>query len=46
MTTRFEEGEVPTGLMEGIRMAGKALAEHFPIQPDDENELSNEVLIG
>jgi uncharacterized membrane protein len=46
MTTRFEEGEVPSGLMEGIRMAGKALAEHFPIQNDDQNELSNEVLVG
>ena len=46
MTTRFEEGEVPSGLMEGIRMAGKALAEHFPVQADDQNELSNEVLMG
>ena len=29
--------------MNGIEQAGKILAAHFPIQPGDVNELSNEV---
>jgi uncharacterized membrane protein len=33
-------------LRDGISMAGEALKSHFPLQDDDENELSNEVIIG
>lgn len=46
MVLNFKQGEIPVGLAKGIRMAGKALSKHFPIQDDDENELSNEVIIG
>ena len=46
MLVKFKEGTIPLGLCDGIEMAGKALSEHFPIQDDDENELSNEVIIG
>ena len=46
MVAKFKEGEIPSGLKEGILMAGEALKSHFPLQDNDENELSNEVVIG
>lgn len=36
---RFAEGRYAEGLVEGARMAGNALCEHFPPRPDDVNEL-------
>jgi uncharacterized membrane protein len=36
---RFANGQYAMGLIEGIRMAGTALANHFPPRPDDINEL-------
>lgn len=36
---RFSERRYAEGLVEGIEIAGAALAEYFPIQPDDVNEL-------
>ena len=46
MVEKFKLNEIPAGLSDGIKMAGKALSEHFPIQDDDENELSNKVILG
>ena len=46
MVSKFKDGEIPNGLMEGISMAGEALKSHFPLQDDDTNELANEVIIG
>lgn len=46
MVSKFKDGEIPNGLIEGISMAGEALKSHFPLQDDDQNELSNEVIIG
>jgi len=42
----FRENRYADGLAKGIRMAGKALLEHFPYQSDDVNELSNEISFG
>ena len=36
---RFAEDRYADGLVEGINIAGAALAQHFPIQDDDVNEL-------
>lgn len=33
------------GLVQAIHRCGDILSEHFPIQPDDENELSNKLII-
>jgi uncharacterized membrane protein len=45
MLAHFKEGSFDEGLEQGIEMAGKALAEHFPYQDGDVNELSDEVII-
>lgn len=41
----FLEGEFADGIIAGIRDAGEILSQHFPIKPDDTNELSNKVVI-
>lgn len=45
MTTHFKEGRYLDGIMKGLDEIGEILAQHFPIKPDDTNELSNEVQI-
>jgi uncharacterized membrane protein len=40
---RLMEGRHADGLIEGIRMAGAALVEHFPPRPDDINELPDDI---
>lgn len=45
MLDHFKSGNFAEGLEQGIAMAGKALAEHFPYQDGDVNELSDEVII-
>jgi uncharacterized membrane protein len=42
----FKEGKFKEGLIAGIIEAGKELQDHFPWQPDDTNELSNEISKG
>ncbi len=40
---RFAEKRFADGLIEGIGIAGAALAEYFPVQEDDVNELPDEI---
>lgn len=45
MVGHFKQGQFAEGLEKGISMAGKALAEHFPYQDGDVNELSDEIIV-
>lgn len=45
MVAHFKEARFAEGLEQGIEMAGKALAEHFPYQKGDVNELSDDIII-
>lgn len=44
--SRFKEGQFAEGVCVGIKLAGQCLAEYFPCQPGDVNELSNEISLG
>lgn len=41
----FKNGFFAKGIIHGIERVGKLLSEHFPIKPDDINELTNKVVI-
>jgi uncharacterized membrane protein len=41
----FKNGNFSFGILHGIERVGKILSEHFPIKPDDSNELSNKIII-
>ncbi len=43
MAEHFRRGEFTAGLIHGIDRAGALLAEHFPRQSDDRNELPDDV---
>lgn len=45
MLGHFKEGRFAEGVSQGISMAGKALAEHFPYEDGDVNELSDTIII-
>lgn len=45
MKTHAQQGEFTLAICEGIAQVEAQLATHFPIQPDDTNELGNEVVI-
>ncbi len=40
---KFVEGKFSEGILHCIERVGKILSEHFPIKPDDKNELSNKI---
>jgi putative membrane protein len=42
---RLKERNIVDGLVEAVDSCGNILSENFPIQPDDENELSDDVHI-
>lgn len=43
MEQRFKQAEFTEGLVSGIEKAGALLADHFPRQPDDRNELPDAI---
>lgn len=43
MEADFRQGKFCEGVCKGIAMAGEALAQYFPHQLDDKNELPNEI---
>jgi putative membrane protein len=45
LTRSLGEGKAKDGFVEAIRRIGEVLAKHFPVQPDDKNELPNELRI-
>ena len=45
MSLDFKQENFCKGILNAVEQAGKILAAHFPIQPGDVNELSNEVII-
>ncbi len=46
MSQEFKSGRFASGLITGISMAGEQLRHHFPVNPDDKNELSNDISFG
>lgn len=46
ITSHIRENGIGDGLEHGVRRIGSFLALHFPIQPDDVNELPDEVTFG
>jgi len=42
---RIAAGSLKDGLLEGIGLCGAVLAEHFPIRPDDVNELPDRLIV-
>ncbi len=46
MLVLFKQGDITSGLEKGILLAGVKLKEHFPLQKNDVNELSNEISFG
>ena len=45
MISHFKQGNYTQGILAAMERIGVELAQHFPIQPDDVNELDNEVII-
>lgn len=45
MQGEFKSGHYTDGIVTCVDQVGKILGEHFPIKPDDTNELSNKVVM-
>lgn len=45
MQIMFRKGDFCKGIIFGINEVGSLLTKHFPIKPDDTNELSNKVVL-
>jgi uncharacterized membrane protein len=45
MQSHFLEGRFSEGIIHGVGRVGKILSEHFPIKPDDTNEISDRVVL-
>jgi uncharacterized membrane protein len=46
MRQSFSEGKMKEGLLNGINALGENLATYFPVQGDDQDELSNQLKFG
>jgi len=46
MSSAFKSGKLTEGLVTTVQRTGTLLAEHFPRQPDDVNELPNDIVMG
>jgi uncharacterized membrane protein len=46
MASHFKSGDFATGLVSGIAKVGEQLKTYFPLQENDQNELSNEISKG
>ena len=45
MQEYFIKGMFAKGILHGVEETGKVLAEHFPVKPDDKNEIPDKVII-
>jgi len=45
MQDHFVDGKFSEGIIHGVDRVGNILSEHFPIKPDDTNEISNRVVL-
>jgi uncharacterized membrane protein len=45
MQEYFIKGMFAKGILHGVEETGKVLAEHFPVKPDDTNEIPDRVII-
>ncbi len=45
MQSTFSDGNFTKGILSGLEEIGKILCVHFPIKPDDKDELSNRIII-
>jgi putative membrane protein len=43
--TRVKEGRIAEGFVEAVTSCGEQLAQHFPVQPGDRNELPNHLIV-
>ena len=44
LISKIKQGHITTGLVEAIAECGKSLEDSFPIQADDTNEISDELI--
>ena len=45
MIAHFKQKQYTEGILVSMQKIGEHLVRHFPVQPDDQNELDNEVII-
>ncbi len=45
LSSDFKNGKFCIGIMKAVTSMGNLLAQHFPIKPDDTNEISNKVIV-
>lgn len=45
MIAYFKQKQYTEGILASMQKIGEHLIQHFPVQPDDQNELDNEVII-